>query len=263
MDTRNVQDLGSGKLRIDLAFIGPLKAAGHYFIEDHGVHRLYQGPINVGYADTLHPTLIDANAYWASVGLSQRFFLMTIGDTQLSLSLMSRGEQLLYAIVGENERTTDGNAVPRLQNAVSYDLSNDPSGGRGTIYLHKAGTWRGKVTALDSSRNALSESDYSHTLDEKLTLRTEGSHFAPHNCYTVITNGWQAWTPEGDVVGSYSLSGGRALAGNFYHTDSHLRVWKREVTCMDGLQKALLHLWYRGQTLIGYEFGLLHFEATS
>ena len=100
------------------------------------------------------------------------------------------------------------------------------------------------------------------SLDDNLTLRTMGSYYAPDSCYRVITNGWQAWTPEGDVVGSYSLSGGRALSGNLYHRESHLRVWKREVTCMDGLQKALLHLWYRGQTLVGYEFGLLHFEAT-
>jgi hypothetical protein len=96
-DTRHVQQLGDGQVRIDVAFVGPFKHAGHYIIEDHQDHRLYQGPANVGYAEALGSGLVDANAYWPALGLSQRLLLMVLpdGNTQLSLALLSRGEHLL------------------------------------------------------------------------------------------------------------------------------------------------------------------------
>ncbi|HRE47773.1 MAG TPA: hypothetical protein PLD47_08610 [Aggregatilineales bacterium] len=109
MDMRTVQSLGGGLTRIDVAFVGLFKAAGHSLIRDQGTHRLYEGPVNVGYADVLADSVAEATGYWACVGLSPRFFLMTLPDRnkQLSLALMSRGESLLYIVVGENHRRID------------------------------------------------------------------------------------------------------------------------------------------------------------
>jgi hypothetical protein len=259
-DTRQVQDVGEGRVRIDVAFIGPLKAAGHYFIQDNGDHRVYLGPINVGYAETLSANLVDANAYWASVGLTQRFFLMVLDDIQLSLALMSRGDQLIYAIVGENQRVYDNTALPTLLNGTSYDLESDTSGGRGAILLHRAGIWRGDITTLDANRQVIGTRPYSENVAPNLEIRIEGSHFAPQQCFDVLTNGWQGWTREGETVGSYSLSGGRAMSGYFYQQASHLRVWRREVVCHDGSCKAVVHHWYRGNERVGIEYGVLHYH---
>ena len=135
-DYRNVQALAGGRVRIDVSFVGPFKHSGHYFIQNEGDHRLYQGPANVGYAETLSDSLVDANAYWSTLGLSQRFFLMVLpdGQTQLSLAQMARGEQLLYVVVGENHRVPEGEgpAQPVLVSGTAYDLADDPTAGRGS-----------------------------------------------------------------------------------------------------------------------------------
>ncbi len=149
-DSRQVQQLDNGRVRIDVSFVGPFKHAGHYTIAEAAGSRLYQGPANVGYAETLSSGLVDANAYWPALGLSQRFFLMVLpdGDTQLSLALMTRGEKLLYVVVGQNERIrtedegreTDAPSSvlrpPSFLSGTSYDLAHDPAAGRGEILLH-------------------------------------------------------------------------------------------------------------------------------
>ena len=249
MDTRSVQDLGEGRVRIDVAFIGPMKAAGHYFIQAKGDHRIYQGPINVGYAETLDNGVVDANAYWAALGLSQQFFLMVLDDVQLSLALMSRGSQLIYAVVGENNKVIDDtpNPLPKIVNGTSYDLANDATAGRNNLLMHRAGTWAGELKILDADRKPQGTTIYTETIDANLQVDITGNAFVKHHhAFQLMTNDWQAWTPSGKVVGSYSLYGGRALSGDFHYLDDELRVWKREVINGEGTQKAVVHTWYQG-----------------
>lgn len=256
------------RIRIDLSFVGPFKFAGHYFIEDHTTYRLYQGPANTGFAETLASNLIDANAYWPITGLSQRFFLMVLpgGDRQMSLALMARGEQLLYVVVGEYQRLGEAGipGIPGLVNGTSYDLGNDPACGRGCILLHRNGRWAGEMSTLDGDLNPLESTHYVETLrpvERGLQAEISGAAFAPDPArLSLTTDGWLAWTPPGAVVGSYSLSGGRALSGHFHHLDLGLRVWRREVVSHDGDLKAALHIWHRGGQRIGVQFGVLSFD---
>jgi hypothetical protein len=107
VDQRHIRTpLGDNRIRIDLSFVGPFRFSGHYEIVDKGSHRVYAGPANLGIAEAVSADLVDADHYWTGIGLSQRFFLMMLpgGTRQLSLALMSRGERLIYAVVGENER---------------------------------------------------------------------------------------------------------------------------------------------------------------
>ena len=78
---------------------------------------------------------------------------------------------------------------------------------------------------------------------------------------TLQTNRWEAWSSAGNLVGSYSLSGGHALSGHFHYVRQQLRVWRREVVNHDGSLKAIVHNWYRGGTRIGAQYGILHFES--
>jgi len=270
-DRRHVKkqpdDVGENRIRIDLSFVGPMKFAGHYYIEDHTVYRLYKGPANTGYAETLASNLIDANAYWPITGLTQRFFLMILpdGNRQMSLGLMSRGEKLIYAVVGEYHRIeSEYDGIPTLVNGTGYDLHDDPAAGRGEILLHRSGTWSGELSTLDGDLNALESTPYQEAVsnqDDNLSVTIDGAAFAPgaHDM-ALKTNQWEAWSPPGDVVGSYSLSGGRALSGNFHYLQENLRVWRREVACHDGSMKAVVHTWYRGGERVGVQFGVLSFD---
>lgn len=260
-DSRHVQDMGAGRVRIDVSFVGPFKHAGHYFIQDEGDHRLYQGPANIGYAETLADGLVDANAYWPALGLSQRFFLMTVEDAQFSLALMARGEHLLYVVVGENQRVQDETPLPALVSGSSYDLADDAAAGRGEILLHRAGRWSGELHALDALRQPIGTAAYQETVHADLHSARQGGVFVPEmHTMRLKTNGWQAWTSGTEaLVGSYSLSGGRALSGHFYYPDKQLRVWRREVVAHDSTRKAVLHVWYRGGARIGIEYGVLRF----
>lgn len=264
-DYRNVQSLDGGRVRIDVSFVGPFKHSGHYFIQQQDDCRLYEGPANIGYAETLSENLVDANAYWSALGLSQRFFLMIVdGDLQLSLAQMSRGEHLMYVVVGQNDRVPEDspNPQPTVVSGTHYDLHDDPACGRGEILLHRAGTWRGELTALDENRKPLGNFSYSEKINADLQVALEGGAFDPAaRRSSLVTNNWQAWTTEdSEIVGSYSLSGGRALSGQFYHRESHLRCWRREVVTLDGKRKAVLQHWYRGGQRIGSQFGVMAFE---
>ncbi|MCO5199142.1 MAG: hypothetical protein M9941_15460 [Anaerolineae bacterium] len=267
-DRRHVQQqVGENRVRIDLSFVGPFKFAGHYFIEDWQTHRLYQGPVNVGYAETLSSGLIDAHNYWAVTGFSQRFFLMVLpgGDKQMSLALLTRGEELIYVVVGEYNRVVEGDSaeMPTLLNGSAYDLAGDPAAGRGAILLHRPGTWSGTLATLDGNLEALAATTYREQVsrdDDNLRVHLDGMAFDDMpRAFSLHTNQRQAWTPPGSVVGSYSLSGGRALSGQFHHLERALRVWRREVVSHDGNIKAVLHTWYRGGARIGVQFGILDF----
>ena len=73
-----------------------------------------RGPLNLGFAEVLGDGLIAARNYWPSLGLSQRFFLMVLpgGDHQLSLALLSRGDQLRWTVVGEYRRQVEASEPP-------------------------------------------------------------------------------------------------------------------------------------------------------
>ncbi|GIK55672.1 MAG: hypothetical protein HND44_05335 [Chloroflexi bacterium] len=268
-DYRYVQMLDGRRLRVDVSFVGPFKHSGHYFIQQEADHRLYQGPANMGYAEALSDQLVDANAYWPALGLSQRFFLLIVdGNLQLSLAHMSRGEQVLYVVVGQNDRVPEDTPVPQpsLVSGVHYDWQNDPSAGRGEIILHRAGLWCGNLTALGENNQPLGTFPYSQQCQPAgagaLELHTQGGAFAGASQRALfVTNGWQAWAiGESEVVGSYSLSGGRALSGQFYYRTTNLRCWQREVTTLDGARKAVVQQWYRGGRRIGSQSGVLEFE---
>ncbi|HKJ40217.1 MAG TPA: hypothetical protein VJ972_15715 [Anaerolineales bacterium] len=270
-DHRNVQSLEGGRVRIDVSFVGPFKHSGHYFIQQEDDHRLYEGPANIGYAETLSENLVDANAYWPALGLSQRFFLMIVdGDLQLSLAQMSRGEHMMYVVVGQNDRVPDSspNPQPTLTSGTHYDLQDDPASGRGEILLHRAGRWIGELTALNEERKPLAKSQYVETFEHSnistFNVTFEGGAFDDATRhFPLSTNHWQAWTTEDSkIVGSYSLSGGRALSGQFHHREAHLRCWRRDVVTLDGKRKAVVQHWYRGGQRVGTQFGVLGFEPT-
>lgn len=254
-----------GRIRIDLSFVGPLKFAGHYYIRSEGSHRLYQGPANCGYAEALGAAGVTANAYWPSTGLSQKFFLMVApdGQRQLSLALMSRGEQLLYAVVGENAKVVNERplvAIP-IVNGGTYDLQHDPKAGRSSLLVHKPGHWEGELHSLRGSETEPSCQAVSQIVaseGDRVRFIWGGSSFvkADLSCL-VTTNQWQGWTELGDFVGSYSVYGGRALAGQFHHLPAELRVFRREVLSADGQHKALVNIWYSGEQRIGLEWGWL------
>ena len=93
-DTRTVTaDDRAGRVTVEVSFEGPFNLSGAYTIADHGSHRTYEGPLNVGYAEALSDALVAAHNYWPDLGLSQRFFMMVLpgGARQLSLALLSRG----------------------------------------------------------------------------------------------------------------------------------------------------------------------------
>lgn len=268
-DTRHVQPLDDGCVRIDVAFIGPFRHAGHYVIHDHGSHRIYDGPANVGYAESLSDSLVDANAFWPTLGLSQRFFLMVLpdGKTQLSLALLSRGEQLMYAVVGQNDRVTDPNVQPTLISGTAHDLSQDATCGRGEILLNRAGIWRGQLSVLDGECASLAKTEATETVSpiEGGVQITRLGGMSNHSTVNLKCDGWHAWTsysdPTPDVVGSASLYGGRAMSGQFHHRTGQMRVWRRQVITHDGTQKAVLNVWYAGGRRIGIEYGVLEFES--
>ncbi len=259
-----------GRVRIDLAFIGPLKFAGHYTIEEQGKHRIYEGPANAGSAESVGPNAVDATSYWASTGLSQRFFLAKLpsGDRQLHLSLMSRGEQPLYTIVSESCMVPDnGEAnVPGLVQGIRYDLEKDPTAGRGEALVHRQGTWSGSVRTFDENLTFQEERDVEESVvmgDNELEWSMNGS-LAPQEMKAAFkTDGWVGWSGFGDTVGSYTLYGGRAMSGSLNNISSGLRVWRREVCTSDGLTKAILHTWYRGGQRIGAQQGFLNFTPTA
>ncbi len=264
-------DLGAGRTRIELAFTGPFKFAGHYVIADHGRHRRYEGPLNQGFAEALGEHVVQADHYWTSVGLTQRFFLMVLpgGERQLSLALLSRGEQLVYVVVGEHHRVrpcADGDAplVPGFVDGASIDLAADPAAGRGELLVHRRGSWTGRLVTTDGGLTPTGEAAYRERIErdgERVHLHLDGGLLAPEpSAATFVTDGWSAWSGPGPLCGSYSLAGGRALSGQLHHLGTGLRWWRREVVSHDGTVKAVVHNIYRGQERIGTQHGVLRFE---
>lgn len=256
-----------GRTRIDLSFVGPLKFSGHYFIANKGDRRLYQGPANCGYAEPLGSDGVSAHAYWPETGLNQKFFLMAAPDglRQMSLALMSRGEQLLYVVVGENGKVVGEKALVEIPliSGGTYDLRDDPKAGRSSLLLHQEGYWEGEIRSkrIDDATSCRGMRQTVLKNADKVVFEWSGSAFLKHDVSTTLkTNHWQAWSEFGDFVGACSLYGGRALAGTFHYLPEELRVWRREVVSADGAYKAMVNIWYRGEDRLGYEWGLLKFR---
>ena len=279
VDQRHVRTpLGDNRIRIDLSFVGPFKFSGHYEIHDKGSHRVYTGPANLGLAEAVSENLVDADHYWPGIGLSQRFFLMVLpgGQKQLSLALMSRGDRLVYAVVGESERVlacetpnASPEGAPGLVDGASIDLVNDAAAGRGSILLHRPGHYRGTLVRTNEKLERIAEEPYEETIEAArpgtgLSVRVAGGGFAPEPVsMTLTTDGFTAWSSSGPMAGSYSLYGGRALSGAFQRVKEELRVWRREVISHDGARKAVVHNWYRGGVRVGVAYGVLTFTDRS
>ncbi len=255
-DARVVRrDLGGDCVEVEVSFKGPFELSGAYRISDRGDHRRYEGPLNYGYAETLGEGLIDANNYWPSIGLSQRIFLMVLpgGATQLSLALLSRGEQTAYTVVGEYHRRCEDED----EGAVGLDCGTGPP-------LSREGTWKGTLNLLGTDLLPLGSTDYSEQTiageggRQDLTLRSCG--FADDATLTLNADRRGLWSDPGDVTGSASAWGGRALAGNFHFSSEGLRLWRREVIASGGETKGVLHTWFSGGRRIGAAYGALRFE---
>jgi len=298
-DARAVRrDLGGATVEVEVTFKGPFCLSGAYVIADHGDHRLYQGPLNYGYAEALGGGLVDANNYWPDLGFSQRLLLMVLpgGGTQLSLALLSRGEQSVYTVVGEYSRQSGGelsvsgsadhaasgsasaDGEPSVSGSAGHPAGADrsrsdwagrhPAGdsgpGRPRALLERPGAWSGRLSVLDADGNITGATHYAERVadtnsDRQLATALSGTGFAEDATAVFTTGGRQRWTGGGAVVGSESVWGGRALAGNLHFDGSRLRLWRREVARRDGTSKGVLHVWYRGGARIGAAFGVLDF----
>jgi len=252
---------------VTVNIFGPLMVNGQYNIRLASDHHTHLGQVNFGYAEQNNNELLASNNYWAQWGLSESSFVLVSPKihSQLSLSLLKRGEQLIYTLVGEYHDTNTNIAVP---NAVGtpLDRHNDPNAGRTQHLLHRAGTWSGEVTVIDENLAPMGRAHYTENVrvhQEQLMVTTEGGGFTPmKRSFRMKTNGWQAWSDPGDVVGSYNIAGGRALVGNFHYVGADRRIWRREVATSDGQHKAIVHYIYHGDKRVGVQYGILSFVKT-
>ncbi len=283
--------INANTVEVDVSFNGPFNLSGSYRISDFGGHRIYGGPLNYGCADAVSDKLVDANNYWPSLGWSQRLFLMVLpsGKSQLSLALLSRGERLEYAVVGEYSRGTT--PPPSVVAGFPDELCDDPLAGREVNLVSRPGTWSGELTVLNDTDDKPTATHYrEHTTtaacdnSSAVVSTLEGTGFTEAVQMHFASDGWSRWTthrssssststtsavsaksPEAaggwstnEVVGSESLWGARAVSGNLLFA-SGLRLWRREVIRSDGHSKAVLHTWFRGTSRCGTVHGVLDF----
>ena len=168
-DTRTVQaEDPAGLITVEVTFEGPFSLSGMYTIADHGTHRTYEGPLNLGFAEVLGDGLIAARNYWPSLGLSQRFFLMVLpdGTHQLSLALLSRGDRLRWTVVGEYLRQlqTSQDPLPVVEPIDPAAVNDDPTAGRGRLLLLRPGRWSGRLHRLGPDLDPSGTVDYVETV---------------------------------------------------------------------------------------------------
>ena len=116
-DTRTVQATDpAGLITVEVTFEGPFSLSGMYTIADHGTHRTYEGPLNLGRAEVLGDGLVAAHNYWPSLGLSQRFFLMVLpgGDPPAVAGTAEPGRPAPLDRRGRVPAPGPGLASPRL-----------------------------------------------------------------------------------------------------------------------------------------------------
>ncbi|MCY4273651.1 MAG: hypothetical protein OXF00_13530 [bacterium] len=266
-DTRSVKaDDQAGRVTVEVEFDGPFSLAGVYTIADHGSHRIYEGPLNIGHAEVLGDGLVAAHNYWPDLGLSQRFFLMVLpdGSRQLSLALLSRGDRLQWTVLGEYQRQMDpSDPVPPPMAPMDPEATRgDPAAGRGELLLLRPGRWSGRLHRLDADGNPTGSADYTETVaavGNSWEVKLSGADYSPGLSFALRSDGWTAWASAGALMGSGDLSGGRGFSGQFHLLSEGLRVWRREVSSRDGTLKAVLHIWYRGEQRLGAAYGALAF----
>lgn len=267
-DTRSVKaDDQAGRVTVEVEFDGPFSLSGAYTIADHRSHRVYEGPLNIGFAEALGDGLVAAHNYWPDLGLSQRFFMMVLpdGTRQLSLALLSRGDWLRWTVVGEYQRQLDPSdpMPPPVTPMDPQTLGDDPAAGRGELLLLRPGRWSGQLHRLDADYTPTSSAEYSETFLSQggsWEVGLSGADYSPGLSFNLLCDGWTAWTTGGDLMGSGGLSGGRGFSGQFHLHNQGLRMWRREVASADGTMKAVLHIWYRGEQRLGAAYGALAFE---
>ena len=266
-DQRTIKENANGNYTVSVNIIGPVMLNGEYNIRINPDHHTYQGNVHVGYAERYNSELLASNNYWSQWGLSERNFVMvsTETHTQLSLSLLSRGDQLVYMLIGEYYDDNNQIKIPTTL-GIPYDRRDDPTAGRGELLLHRVGTWSGQVTVLDENQAPMGRAHYTENMrvhKNQLIVTTEGGGFTPmKRSFRMKTNGWQAWSAPGDVVGTYNLAGGRALSGHFHYVGAERRIWRREVVTSDGQHKVILHYIYQGDKRVGIQYGMLTFQKT-
>jgi len=266
-DQRTIKQNADDTYTVSIKIMGPIMLNGQYNIKIAHDHHAYQGDLHVGYAEQYNNELLASNNYWSQWGLSERNFVMVSSEThaQLSMSLLNRGDQLVYMLVGEYYDDNSEVQIP-ITLGIPSDRRDDPTAGRDMILMHRAGTWSGQVTVLDENQQPMGRAHYTENLrvnQNHLIVTTEGGGFTPmKRSFHMKTNGWQAWSAPGDVVGTYNLAGGRALSGSFHYVGAERRVWRREIITSDGQHKAILHYIYQGDKRVGIQYGLLTFRKT-
>lgn len=266
-DQRHIKKNDDETYTVTVNIFGPLMINGDYKIRIASDHHSYLGNTHYGYAEQSNNELLASNNYWAKWGLSESSFVIVSPEihSQLSLSLLKRGEQLIYMLIGEYYDNQTSVQLPPAE-GTPFDRHNDPTAGRGTHLLHRAGTWSGQVTVMDGDLQPMGRAHYTEnvrTHQDQLMVTTEGGGFTPmKRSFRMTSNGWQAWTAPGDVVGSYSIAGGRALIGSFHYVGADRRIWRREVSTADGQHKAILHYIYHGDKRVGIQYGMLSFVKT-
>ena len=160
-------------------------------------------------------------------------------STQISLALMSRGERLQYAIIGEyNKVLVNPEATPEELplSPIAQQSDEEISHRHQQRMIHREGTWTGKVKVLDRHLNEAGYREITEqvhiknvptaTVDQQMIhIKLTGSSFLHTNTqYTMCTDHELAWSTEGDTVGSYSLYGGRALSGHLHDLKSEIHL---------------------------------------
>lgn len=267
-DQRSITQNNDGTYTVNVNIVGPIMLNGQYNIKISPDHHSYQGDVHVGYAEQYNNELLASNNYWSQWGLSERNFVIVSPEThtQLSLSLLSRGDQLIYMLVGEYYDDNSPVKIP-VTMGIPDDRHDDPTAGRETILMHRAGTWSGLVTVFDENldlmKHGIHYTENMRVRKNQLIITTEGGLFTPmKRTFHMTTNDWQAWSEPGDVVGTYNLAGGRALSGHLHYVGAERRVWRREVITSDGNHKAILHFIYHGDKRVGVHYGMLTFKKT-
>lgn len=266
-DNRSITQIGHGAYNVKVAISGPIMLQGSYDIKIGEDHHSYQGDAHVGFAEHYDDVLLASNGYWSQWGLSERNMVMLAPELngQLSMSLLNRGDQLLYTIVGEYYENGASTPFTKVM-GTPYDRINDPTAGRGGLLMHRAGTWSGQVSVLDENLAPMGKAHYTENIrvrNNELILTTEGGGFTPiQRSFHLTTNGWHAWTDPGDVVGSYNMFGGRAMSGYFHYVGAERRIWRREIVTSDGKHKSILHYVYKGDKRLGLQYGMLAFHKT-
>ena len=118
-------------------------------------------------------------------------------------------------------------------------LAGSPLAGRGEVLIN--------ARPMDQVNSSTLDADLAPATNQPLV-------------WVTINLPWVPTKPAGprQFVSSYSMSGGRALSGNFHFLDEQLRVWRREVVgTMAASNLCRLVSWWNARW--GVQFGILSY----